>query len=46
VARLEEAGAILYEWPADGLSASETCVRLVTSFATTEHEVESFLALL
>jgi threonine aldolase len=46
VTRLEEAGATLYEWPANGLGASETCVRLVTSFATTEHEVQSFLALL
>jgi threonine aldolase len=46
VARLAEAGATLYEWPADGLGPAETCVRLVTSFATTEDEVDSFLALL
>jgi threonine aldolase len=46
VARLEEAGATLYEWPGEGLAASETCVRLVTSFATTADEVDAFLALL
>jgi threonine aldolase len=46
VARLEQAGATLYEWPADGLGPAETCVRLVTSFATAEDEVDGFLALL
>jgi threonine aldolase len=46
VARLTQAGATLYEWPTDGLGSAESCVRLVTSFATTEEEVDSFLALL
>lgn len=46
IARLREAGATLYEWPADGVSADEDCVRLVSSFATTEAEVDRFLSLL
>jgi len=46
IARLREAGAMFYEWSADGVGADEDCVRLVTSFATTADEVERFLALL
>lgn len=46
VARLREAGATLYEWPAEGLGPDEDCVRLVTSFATTTDDVDRFLALL
>lgn len=46
IARLREAGAMFYEWPSDGISADEDCIRLVTSFATTEAEVERFLSLL
>lgn len=43
---LQEAGAAFHEWPARGIRADETCVRLVTSFATTEDEVDRFLSLL
>lgn len=49
VSRLEAAGAQFYEWPVHGLPAEqaprddETCLRLVTSFATTEAEVDRFL---
>jgi threonine aldolase len=52
VAKLKEAGAKLYEWPARDLPADlapaedEACLRLVTSFATTEEEVDAFLAVL
>jgi threonine aldolase len=46
IARLREAGAMFYEWPADGVGADEDCIRLVTSFATTEAEVDRFLGLL
>ncbi|MCX2725323.1 threonine aldolase family protein [Roseibium salinum] len=49
---LEAAGARLYEWPATDLAATiapsedEVCLRMVTSFATTEAEVEAFLSTL
>jgi len=46
IARLRAAGATFHEWPADGIDAEEDCVRLVTSFATTEAEVDRFLSLL
>lgn len=46
IARLREAGAMFYEWPADGAAADEDCIRLVTSFATTEADVDRFLGLL
>jgi len=46
IARLREAGATLYEWPADGIAADHDCVRLVTSFATGTEEVDRFLSLL
>lgn len=46
IARLREAGAAFHEWPAEGVGADEDCVRLVTSFATTEAAVDQFLALL
>ncbi|MBD1548429.1 threonine aldolase family protein [Roseibium aggregatum] len=47
--RLKAAGAFFYEWPASGVPAEtgpkedEVCLRLVTSFATTEADVERFL---
>jgi threonine aldolase len=46
IARLRENGAMLYEWPAPDVRPDEDCVRLVTSFETTEAEVDRFLALL
>jgi threonine aldolase len=46
IVRLREAGAMLYEWPVDGADPDEDCVRLVTSFATTEAEVDRFVSLL
>ncbi len=46
VPRLREAGAMFYEWPAEGLAANEECLRLVTSFETTADDVDGFLALL
>ena len=44
----EEKGAKFYEWPVPAatpelVSASETLIRLVTSFATTEADVDGFL---
>lgn len=51
-ARLRAAGAVYHARPADGLSglvevaADETMVRLVTSFQTTEADVDRFAALL
>jgi len=46
IAKLRAAGAIFHEWPADGVGPDDDCVRLVTSFATTEAEVDQFLSLL
>ncbi|WP_072345799.1 threonine aldolase family protein [Devosia enhydra] len=52
LARLREAGAQFYAWPVDAgmgdlrLSQGEKLVRLVTSFATSEAEVDQFLDLL
>jgi threonine aldolase len=46
IAKLRDAGATLYEWPADGIGADEDMVRLVTSFATTPQDVDRFLSLL
>ena len=46
IARLREAGAGFYERPAVGVGADEDCVRLVTSFATSEAEVDRFVGLL
>ena len=49
--RLKAAGATYYHWPADSLPAgrviaeNETLVRLVTSFATTDSEVDQFVQL-
>ena len=49
---LEAAGAKLYEWPAKELpeaiapAEDEVCLRMVTSFATAEAEVEAFLKVL
>ncbi len=48
----EAAGAKLYEWPVSDLGENsapaedELCVRMVTSFATTEEDVDAFLAVL
>jgi threonine aldolase len=46
IARLREAGAMFYEWPAEGVGADEHCVRLVTSFATAVEDVDRFLGLI
>lgn len=46
IAKLRAAGATLHEWPAEGIGPDDDCVRLVTSFATTEAEVDRFLSLL
>ena len=46
IAKLRAAGASLYEWPAPGVGADEDCVRLVTSFATSEAEVDRFLSII
>lgn len=46
LARLRAAGGAAHEWPAEGLGADEVLVRLVTSWATTEDEVEGFLGVL
>jgi len=46
IAQLRAAGAQFYEWPLPGVDADEDCVRLVTSFASTEAEVDRFLSLL
>ena len=51
-AELRAAGAVFYEWPfasarADaGPAEGENLLRLVTSFATTDEEVDAFLAVL
>ena len=47
----EDKGAKFYEWPIpekqpDLVTADETLIRLVTSFATTEDDVNGFLACL
>ena len=46
IARLRAAGATLHEWPVEGVGVDEDCVRLVTSFATSEAEVDRLLSLL
>ncbi|MEM5583051.1 low specificity L-threonine aldolase [Roseibium sp. AS2] len=49
---LQDAGAMLYEWPATDLPAGhaptsdEVCLRMVTSFATTDADVAAFLKVL
>ena len=45
IATLRAAGASFHEWPTDGVGPDDDCVRLVTSFATTEAEVDRFLGL-
>ena len=51
-ARLREAGAVYYQWPGkgpggeDAVGPAEILVRLVTSFATPEVDVEAFLAVI
>ena len=46
LARVRAAGGAAHEWPAEGLAADETLVRLVTRWATTEADVDGFLGLL
>ena len=45
--RLKAAGALYYPWPSAGLNigADKILVRLVTSFQTTQDDVERFLAI-
>jgi threonine aldolase len=43
--KLKAAGASYYPWPADGLPKDRILVRLVTSFQTTNDDVEKFLAI-
>src|SRR5262249_33422102 len=45
--RLKAAGAMYYPWPGDGLDivAEKILVRLVTSFETTQNDVDGFLAI-
>ncbi len=49
IARVREAGGTLYEWPTEAMGAAlaedEDLVRLVTSWATREEEVERFLGM-
>jgi threonine aldolase len=45
-AKLKAAGAAYYVRRSDGLPEDEVLVRMVTSFATTEGEIEQFTALL
>ena len=49
IGALREKGAAFYDWPApaavkSGMSPDETMVRLVTSFATTPDDIDSFLS--
>jgi threonine aldolase len=46
IERLREGGAEFYEWSREGCGDKEAVVRLVTSFRTTDAEVDGFLALL
>ncbi len=43
--RLKAAGAMYYPWPAADVGADRMLVRLVTSFQTTQSDVDKFLAL-
>ena len=45
--RLRAAGAMYYPWPGDGLNIGpdRILVRLVTSFQTTQGDVDKFLAI-
>lgn len=48
---LREKGAVFYDWPAGPelkktMQADETLIRLVTSFATTETDIDAFLSAL
>lgn len=46
---LKAAGALFYDWPSDGLppedrpGSDEDCLRLVTSWATTTHDIAAFV---
>ncbi len=47
---LRDQGAVFYDWPAtatikDELAPDETMIRLVTSYATTDGEVDAFLSI-
>lgn len=47
---LRDQGAVFYDWPAtaaikDELALDETMIRLVTSYATTDREVDAFLSI-
>jgi threonine aldolase len=44
--RLKAGGAMYYPWPAEGLPKDRILVRLVTSFQTTNEDVDKFLAIL
>lgn len=46
VDRLRQTGANFLDWPCEGLAPGEACVRLVTSFATPDSEIQNFLALM
>lgn len=46
LARVRAAGGAAHEWPSEGLGADEVLVRLVTSWATTEADVDGFLGVL
>ncbi len=46
LARVRAAGGAAHEWPSEGLGADEVLVRLVTSWATTEADVDGFLGAL
>ena len=51
MAALQREGATFYDWPAApdlkaGMDADETLIRLVTSFATSDAEVDAFLSAL
>ncbi|MEW9614153.1 low specificity L-threonine aldolase [Shinella sp. S4-D37] len=51
MAALKDKGAVFYDWPAGPelkatMRADETLIRLVTSFATTEEDVDAFLSAL
>lgn len=43
IAALRAAGALFYEWPADGVEQDHSAVRLVTSFATDPADVARFV---
>ncbi len=46
IGKLRGEGALFYEWSREGCATDEHVVRLVASFATTDEEVDRFVALL